>query len=261
MAYQEVNGIDLHYKTKGEGEPLILLHGLGSSLLDWEYQTPDFSKKYKVVALDLRGHGRSGKPSGRYSIKLFADDVALLLKGLNLYPAHIHGLSMGGATGLHLASHYPELVKSLVVANMSANMPVKNLIQKKMYYSRVLITWIFGTGKMGEIIAKNVFPKEYQGKLRELLKLRWSGNKRRTYLNALRALKNWDIRSDLHRIKAPTLIVHSQNDYTPLEVKEEYASRIENARIEIIPDAHHIVNVEKPEIYNKIINDFMTSLE
>lgn len=260
MAYQNVNGIDLHYKIEGEGEPLLLIHGLGSSQLDWECQTPYFSKNYKVITVDLRGHGRSGKPPGRYSIKLFADDAAVLLKELDLCPAHIHGISMGGATGLHLASHYPGLVRSLVVTNMSANLPVKNFKQKKMYYSRVLITKFLGTGKMGEIIAKNVFPKEDQVKLRDLLKERWAKNEKKPYLNSLRALKNWDIRSDLHKIKAPTLIVHSENDYTPLEVKEEYAAKIENAEIEIVPDAFHIVNVEKPEIYNKIVSDFMGSL-
>ena len=113
---------------------------------------------------------------------------------------------------------------------------------------------------MGEIIAKNVFPKEDQGKLRDLLKERWAKNEKKPYLNALRALKNWDIRSDLYKIKAPTLIIHSENDYTPLEVKEGYAAKIENAEIKIVPDACHVVNVEKPEIYNKIVSDFMGSL-
>ncbi|MCP3926602.1 MAG: alpha/beta hydrolase [Desulfobacterales bacterium] len=260
MPYKEINGINLNYEIKGNGEPLLFIHGLGSSLMDWELQVEYFSKQYKVIVVDLRGHGKSSKPSGRYSIGLFAADVAELLRELNLYPAHINGLSMGGATGLHIAVHHSDVVKSLIVSNMSAAMPVKTFAQKKMYYTRVLITMIFGTGKMGEIISKNVFPKTDQEELRNTLIRRWSKNGRRPYLNSLRALKNWDIIPELHRIKSPVLIVHAENDYTPLAIKKDYASKIKSSDVQVIDDARHIVNMEKPDIYNKMIASFIGNL-
>ena len=83
MSTMKVNDIDIFYEIHGEGEPLLLIHGLGSSSRDWEYQIPQFSKMYKVITIDLRGHGKTSKPKGSYSIRGFADDVALFLEALN----------------------------------------------------------------------------------------------------------------------------------------------------------------------------------
>ena len=104
MPYQFANGIRLRYETWGVGStPLVLIHGLGSSADDWFLQLPAFAPHYLCVAVDLRGHGLSDKPAGRYSVGLFAADVAALLRELDLVPAHILGLSLGGMVAQQLA--------------------------------------------------------------------------------------------------------------------------------------------------------------
>ena len=117
MSKLKVRDVNLHYEITGQGQPLLLIHGLGSSARDWELQVPVFAQNYRVVAFDVRGHGRSDKPPGPYSIPLFADDAAALIRALDIAPTHVVGISMGGMIALQLAVSAPELVRSLVVVN------------------------------------------------------------------------------------------------------------------------------------------------
>src|SRR5437762_3199638 len=112
MAYFEHEGCTLHYEEYGHGDPVLLLHGLGSSSLDWEYQVPELATRYRVIVPDARGHGRSDKPRGRYSITGFSADLIALIEHLNLKPVHVVGLSMGGMIGFQLAVDQPQLLKS-----------------------------------------------------------------------------------------------------------------------------------------------------
>ncbi|MCB0119292.1 MAG: alpha/beta fold hydrolase, partial [Anaerolineales bacterium] len=125
MPFLNVNGVDLYYEVNGKGQTVVFIHGLGSSCQDWEKQEPVFSKQYQVVTLDLRGHGKSQKPSGPYSIALFARDVAGLIRSLNLAPVHVVGISLGGMIALQLAADHPELVRSFVAANNNSEMIVR----------------------------------------------------------------------------------------------------------------------------------------
>ena len=74
----QINGIAEHYEIFGQGQPILFIHGLGSSSRDWEYQIDYFSKMYRVITIDVRGHGQSDKPPGPYSVPLFAADTAKL---------------------------------------------------------------------------------------------------------------------------------------------------------------------------------------
>ena len=102
MPYFDNDGCQLHYEDYGHGTPLLLVHGLGSSTRDWEYQIPALSPHYRVIALDVRGHGRSDKPREAYRIADFADDVAALIEHLQLPSVHLVGISMGGMIGFQL---------------------------------------------------------------------------------------------------------------------------------------------------------------
>src|SRR5215471_21288766 len=93
------NQINLYYEINGAGQPLVLIHGLGSSLRDWEPQVAELCKTFQVITFDLRGHGRSDKPAGPYSIEQFAADLAGLLGALGVGSAHVAGISLGGAVG------------------------------------------------------------------------------------------------------------------------------------------------------------------
>src|SRR5690348_13398274 len=90
------NGIEVYHEVQGEGEPLLFIHGLGSGTRDWEYQVEHFSRSFRVIAYDLRGHGQSEKPAGPYTVPLFAADASALLAALDVSSAHVVGVSLGG---------------------------------------------------------------------------------------------------------------------------------------------------------------------
>jgi len=261
MPHTTVNGISMHYETHGDGPPLLFIHGLGSSLRDWEYQIDAFSGRFRVITVDLRGHGRSDKPKGPYSIELFAEDVGAFLKQVVKEPAHVVGLSMGGAVAYHLALDYKHLLRSIVITNMSAVVPVKTFAQKRFYYSRLLISALFGPKRMGKLIAQHVFPKPEMDHLRKTLESRWAENPRRAYLSALKALKNWSVMERLHNITCPVLLIHSEHDYSPLAHKKEVAAHMKQAVLMTLPGTHHVVNVEEPESFNTLVMRFLTEQE
>ena len=257
MPQKLIRDININYEIIGDGQPLLFIHGLGSSLRDWEEQVPVFSKKFKVITLDLRGHGQTDKPKGPYSISMFAEDIAELIKSLKVDPVHVVGISLGGAIGFHLAIDHPDITKSLVVVNMSASVPIKTLKEKQMFFLRVLIVKMMGLKKMGEVLAKRLFIKPEQEELREKMASRWAENDKKAYLSSLKTLKNWSVLERLHEIKCPTLLVSSDEDYTPLSAKEEYTAMIPNAKLVVIEDARHAVSVEKPGELNTILMDFL----
>src|SRR5690349_9844570 len=117
MPTVQVNSIRLYYEIHGTGQPLVFIHGLGSSTRDWEAQVPEFSKSYQVVTFDLRGHGRSGKPAGPYSMAMFSADLADLLETLDIAAAHVVGLSLGGAIAFQFALDDPARVRTLTIVN------------------------------------------------------------------------------------------------------------------------------------------------
>ncbi|HWV39210.1 MAG TPA: alpha/beta fold hydrolase [Vulgatibacter sp.] len=116
MAYAHVNGIWLHYREQGEGEPLLLIMGFGTPWQGWEPQIEDFSRGHRVICFDNRGVGASDKPVGRYTVSQMVADASGLLDHLRIERAHVVGVSMGGMVAMEMAARHPERVGSLVLA-------------------------------------------------------------------------------------------------------------------------------------------------
>jgi pimeloyl-ACP methyl ester carboxylesterase len=114
-----VNGLDLHYDMKGEGDPLLLLHGWTQSTLFWEPYVDFFSEAYHVYSIDLRGHGRSGTLTEDFSIQLASRDIEQLIKELGLKNVHAIGLSYGGLILLEIAVREKKLIDKMVLIGVS----------------------------------------------------------------------------------------------------------------------------------------------
>ena len=252
-----VNDIDIYYEVTGAGEPLLLIHGHGSSSRDWEMQVPHFAEAYRVITFDVRGCGRSSKPKGPYSLRLFAKDAAALLQALDAGSAHIAGISMGGMIGFELTLGFPELVKSLTVVNGYPEMRVETWHERMMATRRFLMLDLFGMRKTGELLSHILFIKPEQEGLRELFVERWAENDKRAYRESLKAIVGWDVEARLGEIRCPVLIVASDNDYLPLEEKQAYKEKIPNSKLTVIEDARHAVTVERPKEFNKVLDNFL----
>lgn len=252
------NNINLYYEVHGDGQPLLFIHGLGSSERDWELQVPEFSKTYQVITFDLRGHGQSDKPAEPYSISMFASDTAGLIKALGVESAHVVGLSLGGGVAFQLAIDSPALVRTMVIVNSAPELVVRNFKDRLGIWQRFAVVRLLGMRRMGEVLSKRLFPKAEQAHLRMTFVERWAENDSRAYQNAMRAMIGWSVMDKLGSIRCPTLVVSADQDYTPVALKEAYTKSIPNAQLVVIPDAHHATPVEQPEKFNAALKDFLT---
>ncbi|KAA3630703.1 MAG: alpha/beta hydrolase [Bacteroidetes bacterium] len=256
MPYKNLNGIELYYETSGEGEPLLFIHGLGSSTRDWQDQVKCFSDKFQTVTVDLRGHGQTEKPPSTYSISLFASDVAALIEEVE-GPVHVAGISMGGMVALQLAVDYPEMVKSLILINTQDEVLLNTRQARQAVMIRKVIPRLMGMKWMGKYLGKKLFPEEDQGHFRELIANRWAENSVKDYTKSVNAIAGWSVRKHLQSIKCPVLVVASELDYTPVGAKEVYVKILPDARLEVIKGARHAVSVERPEELNKVMMGFL----
>jgi 3-oxoadipate enol-lactonase len=112
--------INIYYKEYGEGFPLVLIHPFSASLGYWSPQIEKFSKKYRIIAYDVRGHGLSSAPAGEeyYTLDNLVEDLYCLLEHLQIKKAYVGGLSMGGAIALGYAGRHPEKVKALLLCDI-----------------------------------------------------------------------------------------------------------------------------------------------
>ncbi|HEY70203.1 MAG TPA: alpha/beta fold hydrolase [Anaerolineae bacterium] len=257
MTKLRVSDMDLYYETFGQGDPMVLIHGLGSSSRDWEGQIGYFSRQYQVIAVDIRGHGRSDKPAGPYSIPLFTRDMAEMIRALDLAPVHVVGISLGGMIALQLAVDEPELVRSLVVVNSGSEMVVRTIKDRIGVWQRTLIVRLMGMRKMGEVLGGRLFPEPEQHELRNTFADRWAENDPKAYLEAMKAIVGWSVTEQLHRIACPTLVIAAEHDYTPIEVKSTLAGRIDGAECVVIENSRHGSPVDQPEAFNKVLSAFL----
>ncbi len=258
MPTARINDADIYYQSNGEGEPLLLLHGLGSSGRDWELQTTAFSSRYQVITPDVRGHGRSGKPPGPYSIDLFARDVTALCQTLNTGPVHLVGLSMGGMIGFQLAVNQPALVHTLTIVNSGPQLILGTLRLKLSFKKREWIVRLLGMRKMGKVLADALLPEPNQQELHKTFIDRWAGNDRKAYLTSLRALIGWSVADRIREISCPTLIVTADQDYTPVAYKHAYAAKIPRAELAVIRHSRHMSPIDQPEDFNRTVLNFVT---
>ena len=257
MAKLHSNDIDLYYEITGQGDPLVLIHGLGSSTQDWAFQVEEFSKHYRVITFDVRGHGQSDKPPGPYGVELFARDTAGLIGALEAAPAHVIGISMGGMIAFQLAVDRPDLVKSLVIVNSYPELVPRSLKDRLQVVQRFLIVKLLGMRKMGEVLAGRLFPKPEHAALRELFADHWAQNDPKAYQETMKALVGWSVTERLGEIEAPTLVVAADQDYTPLADKEAYTARLKHAELVVVEDSRHATPVEHPDTFNRILAAFL----
>jgi len=257
MPTTSVNGVELYYETHGDGPPVLLIHGLGSSTRDWEPQVAALATRFRVITFDVRGHGRSEKPRQRYSVKLFADDTAALIRALDVGPVHVIGISMGGMIAFQLAVDAPELVRSLVIVNSGPAMPIKTLSQRLMIWTRIAIVRVQGMRKMGEVLAQRLLPKPEHATIRAQFIARWAENDPVAYLSALKGLVNWSVMDALPRIERPVLVLTGDLDYTPVAFKQAYTAMMKHAELVVIDDARHFAPIERPEPFNAALLAFL----
>ena len=263
MSYARASdGIRLHYEVMGRpgSTPVLMIQGLGADKHGWDMQRIPLALRYRVIALDNRGAGRSDKPFGTYSLEQMADDAIAVLDHVGVEKAHIVGASMGGAITQILALKYPERVMSLTLACTACrNYPWRR---------ELLAGWATaatenGVGAMTREAARWVIgPRSFR---RLLPAFGWlgplaMGRTSHAFVAQVRAILDADDTTceQLWQVAAPTLVlVGNQDILTPRGDSEEIAERMPNAELVVISGAAHGFMVEHASTFNRVLLEFL----
>lgn len=248
--------IRLHVAESGDGPPLVLLHGLGASNEDWEYQLAAFSARYRCIAPDLRGFGLSPK-AGNYSVPRFAADVWALLDAQGIGRFGLIGHSMGGAVALQMAVEQPQRVDRLVLADTLPSFCANSMGKRMLFATRYATMGLLGPKRLAGAIAQKLFPNPDQFALRERVRLRGLANDRGVYLETIRSLVTWSVLDRLDRVSMPALVLAAEQDYFPRSDAEAFAAALPDARLIVFPGTHHALPLEAPQEFNAAVLEFL----
>ena len=240
-AYAPVNDIEMYYAVYGAGEPLILLHGgLGHSDV-WGAQIPALAERFKVIAADSRGHGRSTRSPQPYSYALMASDVLALMDHLKIDKASMLGWSDGGIIGIDIAINHPERLNKLFA--FGANVNVAGL-RPDIAESAVFNKYIEVAGQDYARLSKT--PKEYDAFLAQIGEM-WATQPNYTP-------------EQLGKISLPVAIADGEHDEgIRQEHNLEMANAIPGSKLMILKGVSHFAFVQKPDEFNRAVLDFLAA--
>lgn len=260
-----VNGVDLHYVDTGQGpETLFFSHGLLFSGEMFARQVEHFSPRYRCITYDHRGQGKSAVADDGYDMDTLTQDAAELISALDAAPCHFVGLSMGGFVGLRLAIRRPELLKSLILLETSAD-PEPSANRPRYKLLNFVARW-FGLSIVVARVMPILFGKTFlDDPGREAERSEWRrrlvGNHRVGITRAVSGvIEREGVHDRLTEIETPTLILVGDEDVATVPAKSERMQRaIRGARLKVLPRAGHSSTIEQPEAVNRAIEEFLGS--
>ncbi|MBF4692591.1 alpha/beta fold hydrolase [Fusibacter ferrireducens] len=253
MSMMKVNGIHLNVEVKGDGEPLILIHGLGSDISKWDTDFLRLSKKYKTIALDCRGHGQSDKPK-EYTLEDHVQDIISLMDIFKLKTANLYGVSMGSYIAQGVAIAQPYRIKKLILGVTKTNGLTSSTqrlmtehaealkILSEQEQQRFLLKYIVHNMRIflehPDVLNSSLTPEET--------------------IAANKALEHFDYRAELHKISAETLVISGKYDgLNPPDEGKLSADLIPNATFIEMKHSGHLPMLEEQALFSQIIDDFL----
>jgi 3-oxoadipate enol-lactonase len=261
MAFVDNQGARIYWDEQGQGGPVLLLMGLGYPSAMWYRIRPALSARYRTIALDNRGAGRSDVPPGPYSIPQMASDAAAVLDAAGIESAHVFGVSMGGMIAQEFALQHPQRVWSLILGCTAAGGPTA--VRAEAEATRLLMT----RDKMSpEQAAEAAVPFIYDPAtprewIEEDLAIRrpWLPSPE-GYAAQLQGILGWEAYSRLGQIVAPTLVIHGESDrLVPPANASLIAEKIPGAKLVMIPRSSHLFLTDQPEAAHRAIFDFLAA--
>jgi pimeloyl-ACP methyl ester carboxylesterase len=240
--YVEANGVRTYYEVDGAGDPLLLLHGGLATNALWGSQIPAFAQHYRVVAPERRGHGHTPDVEGPITYQDMTTDTVRFIESTGLGPVHILGWSDGGMIATLLAAQRPDLVRKLIVygagysnegypPNAMENIVDRPADDPELVMLRSLYEAATPDGA-------DHFPVVLD-KIRRL----W--------------LEDFDYGAEVARIEAPTLVLLADDDLITLEHAVRFYLQLSSAQLAVLPGTSHAACMEKPELFNKVVLDFL----
>jgi 3-oxoadipate enol-lactonase len=255
----------LAYDHTGAGPLVVFLHGIGGNRTNWHDQLPVFAAAgFHAVAWDARGYGLSDDYDGPLDFADFSHDLARLLDHLGAATAHLVGLSMGGRILQDFYPRYPERVAALVLCDTFPGFDSSFKPEQREEFVRLRKQPLL-EGKepkdIAPVVAKTLIgPKATEQQFQRLV-ASMSQLHKASYIKTVEATTYYDRVADLPNIKVPVLLVYGADDrLTPVKIGERMQRDIPNARLEVIEDAGHLVNIEQPDRFNELVIEFLLQL-
>jgi 3-oxoadipate enol-lactonase len=261
-----VNGIEVHYVDVNDSHalPIVLIHGFPFNHEMWQPQIESFAKKFRVIAYDIRGHGKTVAPDSQYVIEFLVDDLISLLDYLKIEKAILCGLSLGGYIALRTVERNPERVLALILADTQSKPDSNEAKLKRAATMKSIKTQ--GIHAYAENLVKTLFTSDTLTKKTDLVawvKEMIKASSPSAICAALLALTGrTDTTPTLPNINVPTLILVGEHDASTTPIaSQEMHNKIVNSEIHVIPNAGHLSNLENPGEFNKHILNFLAKLE
>lgn len=266
------DGVKLHYEEAGAGTAVVFVHEFAGDARSWEPQLRHFSRRYRCIAYNARGYPPSEVPEDveRYSQARACDDIRSVLDALGLKRAHIVGLSMGGFATLHFGISYPRRALSLTIAGAGYGAhPAQYTQFQKDSRANAEALRRDGMAKFAATYGHGPTRVQFQNKdsrgfaeyARQLSEHSVPGSINTLLGVQARRPSLYDLTGDMARIEVPTLIMAGDEEEPCLEVCLLMKRAIPSAGLAILPKSGHGINLEEPELFNRLLEDFFHQVE
>lgn len=252
------DGARIAFDLLGDSDalPIVLVHSLGCDHQMWDHQLGELARTHRVVALDLRGHGKSDAPDADYTLDRLSTDVLEVADGLGIESFDYCGLSVGGLIGLWLGLNARSRVRSLTLCNTGAK-----ISETERWNERIELARTRGMEPLVDAVIDRWFTPDFvdaQPQVVEQYRFRLLETDPKGYAGCCAAIRDADLRDDVHAIATRTLIVAGTRDIaTPPELSELMATQIQGSTLTLL-EAGHLSNIEQPEAFTDALTRFLT---
>jgi pimeloyl-ACP methyl ester carboxylesterase len=247
----------IHYLERGRGEPLLLIHGLGSNGAAWAFQVAALEHRFRLIIPDLPGSGHSSPPRSEYTIAGFAHAMWRLMDHLKIPQTNIVGFSLGGAVALEMAALRPACVPKLALINSLATYQPRDLRKWLETYVAATLVRMLGMPRAACLMAARLFPEPWQRAMREHAADVMGSVPANSYLGTGLALARWAILDRLDRLSSRVLLIAAENDFTPLAEKRELAKKL-GAELVVVRGSRHGTPFDSVETTNASLLALLT---
>ena len=257
------NGISVNYTLDGPATaPVVTMsHSLATDLSMWDPTLPALTGRFRVLRYDTRGHGGTDAPKGAYTLDQLADDALALLKALGISRTHWVGLSMGGMIGQMLGLKAPQTFASFALCDTSSRIPAE---ARPLWQDRIRTAETQGMEPLVQGTLERWFTEPFRksradviDKVAKMIRTTPAAG----YAGCCAAIAALDLTDKISAIKTPTVVIVGEDDPgTPVAASKVINERIAGSRLEILPKAAHLSNMEQPEAFNKALVGFLASV-
>jgi 3-oxoadipate enol-lactonase len=247
-----------YWGDNGDRPPVILIHGVGADGTSWDQIAAALSPDFRVLRLDLRGHGRSGHIDGGLALDDFVRDVVDVLDACAVPAAHVVGFSLGGMIAQGIALNHPQRVRRLVLLSAVAGRTAE---ERERVQARLTLLQEQGVAAITGAAQERWFTADFIARNPDLVARRMQQlqeNHAPSYASAYTVFSTSDLGDSLHAIRAPTLIATGEHDEgSNTRMARFMHAQIAGSRLEILAGLRHSILVEAPELVARLVRDFL----